>query len=109
MSFTTLDYLRRELQACEIRRRALEASIQHVEMCAKSERFEAGLHGVAASYRAHAFEMNEKAAAKWRGLIAKHIAHTAREASEPIVARSDDAALFELLADCGGIMPGKEN
>jgi hypothetical protein len=104
------EYLRREIEGCKLRRQLIQGNLEDFEMNERMMR-EFGVEpddevgSEAAKYRAEATQDNDQAEAGFRRLLAEHLARTADEQVRPIVARSDEAAIFELLSQVGGLMP----
>lgn len=108
-----LEYLRRELRMAELHERILHSEAAGSEMrrglmarygtAADQQRLAAAADR-AAEPRARAIALNRQNQETWRRLIAEHLAR-APETVQPVQARSDDEALFELLAGVGGRMP----
>ena len=105
-----LRYLRMELESCQTMQRFLEKEA-HAERI-RAELWETAgkapppAEGRAALYRAEAFEINARREARFRRMIAEHLAEQDSQTVQPIRASSDDAALFHLLSEVGGRMPG---
>jgi hypothetical protein len=94
-----LQYLRRELRACNERRQAILANLQTMENLhrALGSQSNHGLQADAAKSRASALRANESAAAQFRGLIARHLMRQRDSAVEPIRARGVNHAITKLI------------
>jgi hypothetical protein len=106
---TRLAYLRTELENCQTLRRILsrevEDSAERVRLLTQLGAAPGPCEVQASALRAELFEDIDGTEAKWRQMIAEHLAATAEEVVSPIRAASDDAALFELLSQVGGRLP----